>query len=101
MAIVTSTSSGLNSATTNATVVVTKTETPPPTTVSTGLTNNFLTDSFFLPLVIALVGVWLYRAGFLGFIDWVDYKKSKHKDRLVQKKLQKKIVQIQQKETTL
>ena len=33
------------------------------TTVSTGLTNNFLTDSFLLPLLLIIVGLWLYFSG--------------------------------------
>lgn len=45
------------------------------TNVSTGLTNNFLTDSFFLPLVIILAGIWLWRAGIIyGFTEWVKVK---------------------------
>ncbi len=31
-----------------------------PTNVSTGLTNNFLTDSFFLPLLVAALGLWIF-----------------------------------------
>ena len=69
------------------------------TTVSTGLTNNFLTDSFFLPLLIAIIGVWMYRSGlFAGVIGWFDGKKSKQQDYLAQKTLQGKIVEIQRKE---
>jgi len=32
-------------------------------TVSTGLTNNFLTDSFFLPLLMIIAGLWFYFSG--------------------------------------
>jgi uncharacterized repeat protein (TIGR01451 family) len=35
------------------------------TNVSTGLTNNLLTESFFLPLVALVMGFWLWRSGAL------------------------------------
>jgi uncharacterized repeat protein (TIGR01451 family) len=46
------------------------------TTVSTGLTNNFLTDSFLLPLLMIVAGLWLYFSGSLNqFSDWLKSKK--------------------------
>lgn len=36
------------------------------TTVSTGLTNNLLADSFFLPLLIIIASLWLYFSGGAG-----------------------------------
>ena len=36
------------------------------TTVATGLTNNFLVDSFFFPLLIILAGLWLAISGQAG-----------------------------------
>jgi hypothetical protein len=42
------------------------------TNVSTGLTNDFLKDSFFLPLVVLIAGLWLWRSGiFAGFLHWI------------------------------
>ncbi len=32
-------------------------------TVDTGLTNNFFTDSFFMPLLIIILSLWLYFSG--------------------------------------
>jgi len=70
------------------------------TTVSTGLTNNFLLDSFFLPLLLALLGIWLFKSGFFGITDWFDRQTVKHKHYRVAKQLKDKITQIQQKENT-
>jgi hypothetical protein len=43
--------------------------------VSTGLTNNFLTDSFLLPLLMIVAGLWLYFSGTLNqFADWLKSK---------------------------
>ena len=47
-------------------------------TVSTGLTNNFLTDSFLLPLLIIILGLWLYFSGnAIKFADWLNLKIKK------------------------
>lgn len=41
-------------------------------TISTGLTNNILTDSFFFPLMIIVLGIWLYFSGSAyKFADWL------------------------------
>ncbi len=37
------------------------------TSISTGLTDNFFTDSFFLPLVMLIVGYWLQSSGILAW----------------------------------
>lgn len=51
---------------------------PEPTNVSTGLTNNFLTDSFFLPLAILLMSGWLFFSGRIyKFADWLKLKSIK------------------------
>ncbi len=60
-ATITSTESGAQTATAN--VVVTRTLVQGAATVSTGLTNNFLADSFFLPLLIIIASLWLYFSG--------------------------------------
>ncbi len=67
-------------------------------TVSTGLTNNFFMDSFFLPLLIAIIGVWFWKSGLFGITQWIDSRKSANKGYLVNRQLQSKIGQIKQRE---
>jgi len=58
--------------TSNVTINVSKTGISDATYVLTGLTNNFLTDSFFLPLMIILLGIYLYFSGMIfKFTEWV------------------------------
>ena len=47
----------------SAAIAVNKTLVYGATTVSTGLTGNFLTDSFFLPLMLIIAGLWFYFSG--------------------------------------
>ncbi|MCX6722428.1 MAG: hypothetical protein NTY04_04610 [Candidatus Staskawiczbacteria bacterium] len=73
-AIVTSTEAGTQ--TSSASVLVNKSLVYGASTVSTGLTNNFLTDSFFLPLLIIIAGLWLYFSGNIYyFASWINPKK--------------------------
>jgi hypothetical protein len=66
-----------------------------PTSISTGLTNNFLTDSFFLPLLIALIGTWMWMSGmFVGVEEWLTKRKIKHKNIQAERKLYTKIEEI-------
>ena len=45
------------------------------TTVSTGLTNNPVTDSFFLPVMLIILGSYLYFSGKIYvFADWLEEK---------------------------
>ena len=81
-ATITSSESGPQTA--SATVLVTKSlvygasTDSGPSSVSTGLTNNFLTDSFFLPLLLIIAGLWLYFSGAVDkFADWLQYKIKK------------------------
>ncbi len=46
-------------------------------TVSTGLTNNFLTDSFLLPLLVIAAGLWLAFSGQVGV--WASRIKARIK----------------------
>jgi hypothetical protein len=69
------------------------------TDVSTGLTNNFLVDSFFLPLMIALSGVWLFKSKVFGFNSWIDSRRIKHIDYIANKKLKTRIAEIQARES--
>ncbi len=72
-ATVTSTENGSQTASAN--VVVTNSQVSGATDISTGVTNNLMTDSFFFPLfLIALMG-WLYFTGRVyQFADWLGEK---------------------------
>ena len=75
-ATITSAETGTQTA--SATVVVNKALVYGASTVSTGLTNNFLTDSFFLPLFIIILGLWLYFSGSAyKFADNLRYRIKK------------------------
>lgn len=46
-----------------------------PTYISTAETNNFLTDSFFLPLLLIVLMAWLFFSGRVyKFADWMKSK---------------------------
>ena len=92
------TSSGNNPNVSNAIVSVNRTAVYGATSVSTGLTNNFIVDSFFLPLMIALLGLWLFRSGLFGFEKWADKKKISAIRYKAKKQLKAKIAEIQKKE---
>jgi hypothetical protein len=93
-----SSQAGFNAVTATSTIIVTKTGILGATAISTGFTNNFFVDSFFLPLLIAGLAVWLFRTGIIRFQEWVDLRKVKHKDYLAQKQLKAKIAKIREKE---
>lgn len=84
----------------NVSIVVTRTGVYGATTISTGLTNNFWTDSFFLPLLISLLGIWLWRSGLLfGMEKWLLAKNKTRRQYFSEKKLSQKIAQIQKLES--
>lgn len=60
-ATVTSSEAGTQTAV--ASVFVTYSAVSGATTISTGLTNNFLVDSFFLPLALIILMLWFYFSG--------------------------------------
>lgn len=65
-------SSLVNLATASATVYVNRSGLQGATSVSTGLTNDFLRDSFFLPLVMLMIGLWLWKSKLAhGVMYWV------------------------------
>ncbi|MDP2820677.1 MAG: hypothetical protein Q8O39_00525 [bacterium] len=68
------------------------------TSVSTGITNNLLVDSFFLPLAIGLLLVWIFKSGIIGVEEWIDGKKQKTEKYRFKKLLQLKISQAKIKE---
>ena len=87
----------INNPTSNASVVVSRTAIQGISTISTGLTNNFWTDSFLLPLLIALVGMWMLKTGMFGGIEkWIDAFKQKGKNYKAEKELNSKISQIRE-----
>jgi hypothetical protein len=68
------------------------------TEISTGLTNNIFVDSFFLPLVIAFMIIWLFKSQIINFEEWVDLRKRKAQEYRSKKLLQLKITQIKAQE---
>jgi len=83
--------------TSNSSVVVTRSAVYGASTVSTGLTNNFWTDSFLLPLMIALAGMFMLKSGlFINIEKWLDSKKSKTKNYKIEKELSSRIEKIRE-----
>ncbi|MCX6764460.1 MAG: hypothetical protein NTU58_02010 [Candidatus Nealsonbacteria bacterium] len=88
-------SSSNNSNSKTATIVVTKTAAAgAATNVNTGITNNLLLDSFFLPLSIALGIVWFFKSYIVRIQDWFYLKRKKYQDYNSKKVLELKIAQI-------
>ena len=80
----------------NASVIVTRSGVLGASTISTGLTNNFWVDSFFLPLLLALIGIWMWRAGmFFGIERWLDNKRKIRRGYKAQKELSARIAGLQ------
>ena len=70
-ATITSTEAGTQTA--SASISVNNSQAAGPTSVSTGETNNFFTDSFFLPIALIILMSWLYFTGRVyEFADWLD-----------------------------
>ena len=82
----------------SASVNVTRSGVLGATAVSTGLTNNPWVDSFFLPLLIALVGVWFFRSRIIGMPAWVNLRMANNKEFSAQRKLDAAIEQIKREE---
>jgi hypothetical protein len=81
--------------TASASVVVTKAGVLGASTVSTGLTNNFWIDSFFLPLLITLIVIWMWRSGmFFGIEKWLDNKKKVRRGYKAERELSARIDNI-------
>lgn len=69
------TSNEMGAQNTNATVTVNKSLVYGASTVSTGLTNSLLTDSFLLPMLLIALCAWLYFTGRVYKIaDWIKTK---------------------------
>jgi uncharacterized repeat protein (TIGR01451 family) len=82
--------------TASASVVVSRAGVLGASTVSTGLTNNFWIDSFFLPLLITLICIWMWKSGmFFGIEKWLDNKKKIRRGYKAEKELSNRIAKIQ------
>ena len=93
------TSSNGSNPSATASVFVTRSAVYGASTVSTGLTNNFWADSFFLPLLITLIGIWMWKSGaFFGIEKWLDSKKKNRNGYKSEKELQNRIAMIQKTE---
>lgn len=68
------------------------------TSVSTGLTNNLFLDSFFLPLVITLLIIWIFKSHIFKFEEWSDLRKKEYREYRTRKLLQLKITKIKTQE---
>ena len=61
--------------TVNASILVNNALVYGATTLPTGLTNNPITDSFFLPMALIILGSWFYFSGKVYvFADWLETK---------------------------
>jgi hypothetical protein len=89
------TSSNGNNPTSSAPVYVTRAAVYGASLVSTGLTNNFWTDSFFLPLLITLILIWMWQAGmFITLEKWLGAKMKNGKKLKTERELQARIAEI-------
>jgi len=69
------------------------TRTSGATAAPTGWTDNIFFDSFFLPLMLALAGLWAWKSGLLGSLGFAGLQ-----NRAASNKLAAKIAQIRQRE---
>ncbi len=68
------------------------------TQIPTGLTDNLLFDSLLIPLTIALLIVWLFRARILRFEEWLDSGKKRYQNYKSEKSLKMKVAKIKTEE---
>jgi len=95
---VTSSGAGYNP-TSNASIIVTRSAVYGASTISTGLTNNFWVDSFFLPLLITVILLWMWKSGmFIGIEKWLNSKKKSKQNYSSAKELATRIATIQRAE---
>lgn len=92
--------SGLNNSNSkSATIIVNRTAVAGAATgVSTGITDNLLLDSFFLPLSFALAIIWLFKSYIIRVQDWFYLKRKNYQQYSSQKILELKIAEIKAKE---
>jgi len=68
------------------------------TAVPTGLTNNIFFDSFFLPLLITLLIIWLLKTPILKLEKWLDERKKQYQEYKSKKLLDLKIARVKAEE---
>jgi len=89
------TSSVGSTPTASASVIVNRAAVYGASAISTGLTNNFLVDSFFLPLMITLLGILMLKSGmFAGAEKWFYARKKNGREFRASRELSKKISEI-------
>jgi uncharacterized repeat protein (TIGR01451 family) len=72
------TSNETGSQTASSSVIVKNSTIYGATAISTGLTNNFLTESFLFPLLFIIFGLWIYfSVRVYRFADWLRLKTTK------------------------
>ena len=82
--------------TASASVIVTRAGVLGASTVSTGITDNFWMDSFILPLLLTLMGIWMWKSGvFFGIEKWFDNKKKIRRGHQAEKEFLHRIANIQ------
>jgi len=85
--------------TSSASVIVNRTAVYGVSSISTGLTNNLLMDSFILPLLIALFGILMVKFGmFTGVEKWFDKRKKITRSYRADKELNQRILTIKKTE---
>lgn len=83
----------------SAKVIVTRTtKAAPPTEIPTALTNNLFIDSFLLPLMLALSGIFLFKARIIKIEEWLDARKKEYRAYKSRKILQLKVSKIRARE---
>jgi hypothetical protein len=87
-------SSNVSNSDTARTIVTRKAVAGAATGFSTGLTNNIFLDSFFLPLVMTLITILLFKSHILSWEEWLDERKRKYLEYHSKKLLQFKISRI-------
>jgi len=89
---------GNTSGSDTAKVIVTRKAVAGATTISTGLTDNIFIDSFLIPLVIALILIWLLKSNIIKWEQWLDARKKRYKEYKSDKlfRLKAKKIRIQE-----
>jgi len=81
--------------TATASVIITRSAVLGASTISTGLTNNFWVDSFFLPLVLTLFIIWMWRSGMLlGIEKWFTGKRGTLREFKANRELTRRITKL-------
>jgi len=82
------------SITDSAEVIVKKVGVLGATTISTGLTNNILFDSLIIPLILAFIFVFIFKANLLKIEKWLDERKRQYNEYKSKKMFQLRVAKI-------